>query len=323
MPFIVRPLRVRIQPALAASLLVATACARVEPRSAARGTNARLALPAELAPARAWSGFENGDGSVAVRVAELHQVVPDPELAVQQVLVEKLGAALRSKEDATVAGLPAVLARIEPLDASKGWTDWQLLVFGPKDTLDVRARFPRAQERWSAPLRAALLGLEWSPGATSDVFEGPSFRLRPPKGWTRTTSVQGIYTFVAPRSGTTSAERFLDPSLTVVVESGAIDAEFLDTELVLRMQARDNAQDWSVVESTRIRVAGLPAHMLLAHARVLPEDRELFFLGVLVSGDGLTWWLHGEARRELEGSALNEVRTALLSFERLPAETVR
>ncbi len=135
--------------------------------------------------------------------------------------------------------------------------------------------------------------------------------------------MQGIYTFVAPRSGATSAERFLDPSLTVVVESGAIDAEFLDTELVLRMQARDNAQDWSVVESTRIRVAGLPAHMLLAHARVLPEDRELFFLGVLVSGDGLTWWLHGEARRELEGSALNEVRTALLSFERLPAETVR
>ena len=41
---------------------------------------------------------------------------------------------------------------------------------------------------------------------------------------------------MAPRSGTTSAERFLDPSLTVVVESGAIDAEFLDTELVLRAE---------------------------------------------------------------------------------------
>ncbi|MBK7877748.1 MAG: hypothetical protein IPJ77_18860 [Planctomycetes bacterium] len=317
-----------VAPALVTSVLALGVACSPAPAGPARalGTNVELHVPDGLAPVRAYSGFESADGSVSVRVTELHQALPDRERVLDAVLEQRLGNALRSREDVTVAGLPAVLARLEPGESttSAAWTDWQLLVFGPEDTLDVRARFPRGDERWAGPLRAALLGLAWKPGMQHEVFEGPGFRIRPPPGFVHTTSAQGIYTFVAPADAAApKSDRLLDPSVSVVVERGAIDAEFLDPELSLRLQARAGAKDWSVVQSTRLQLAGLPALEVLAHGRLDPGEREFFLVGVLVSGDEHTWWLHGEARLTAEAQELPRLRAALLSFERFTPEAAR
>jgi hypothetical protein len=300
------------------SLLALALAACSEERSAATrvlGTGASIVVPAGLEPARTYSGFEDERGLVSVRVSELRNAMPDAQSAVAEDLGPKLGHRLRSQERLVVGGLPASLLLLDTGREDAPWTDWQLMVFGEKDTLDVRGRFPRGEhERWQPALRDALLGVQWRPAPTTGVFEGPGFRLRPPPGYVHAVSALGVYTFTRYAEGQPS---ILDPSFSVVLQAGTLAPEELLAEFDRRLQARPGTTDWNVIQSSAVDVGGIPAREVLAHARLSKEDEPFFLVGALFVDQGVIWWLHGEARVELEAVELPRMRACLFSFERV------
>ena len=272
-------------------------------------------MPPGLAPARTYSGFEDDRGLVSVRVSELRNPMPDAQRAVADDLGPKLGPRLRSQERLVVGGLPASLLLLDTGREDAPSTDWQLMVFGAKDTLDVRGRFPREEhERWQPALRAALLGVEWNPAPTAGVFEGPGFKLRPPPGYAHAASALGVYTFTQHAE---SQPSLLDPSFSVVLQAGTLAPLELLVEFDRRLQARPGTTDWKVIQSSAVEVGGVPAREVLAHARLAEEDEPFFLVGALFVDQGVIWWLHGEARLELEPVELPRMRACLYSFERV------
>lgn len=314
MPRIVPQKRARIHASV--YLVLSLAACSPERASPTRvpGTGASLVVPTGLRPARTYSGLEDERGLVSVHVSELRNAMPDAQRAVAEDLGPKLGPRLQSQERLVVGGLPASLLLIDNGRDDAPWTDWQLMVFGATDTLDVRARFPRDEhDQWQSLLRESILGVEWSPAAANDVFDGPGFRLRPPPGYRHAASTLGVYTFTQRAKGEPSQ---LDPSLSVVLQAGTLTPEELPVELGRRLEVRPGTTDWKVLQSNVIDIAGIQAREVLAHARYVKEDEPFFLVGALFVDDGVTWWLHGEAHADLEEVELLRMRASIYSLER-------
>ena len=183
------------------------------------------------------------------------------------------------------------------------------------------AGFPEEMaERWSEPLRAALAGLAWTPDEPEHEFEGPGFRFRPPPGFARTTNAFGSYAFAPADRARTDRLDALEPSLSVLVNATELDPSALETEARARLEARAGTSDWTYERSIAVTRSGIPGWEILAHAlQAVDEGRKepFFTLATLVHADGITWWLHGEARTEFEPAYRPLFETSVRGFERV------
>ncbi|MBE0704933.1 MAG: hypothetical protein IH582_17520, partial [Afipia sp.] len=142
-----------------------------------RGTRTSLQPPKGFSLADRFPGFQRADVQSSIMVTEIRAPAAEMMKGKTKEGLAARGMTLISSNAEKIGGRQALLLHVAQNAAGAAFLKWMLVTGDQNTSLMIVGTFPKAAEaRVGAAIKSAVLTASWTPGGSTDHFEGLPFR---------------------------------------------------------------------------------------------------------------------------------------------------
>lgn len=277
------------------------------------GTGTSLRPPPGFSVADRFPGFLRADLQSSITVTELPAPAPTLTQAMTREAMASQGMTLLSSATEKVAGREGLLVQAAQNVGGTEFLKWILTIGDDRHTVVIVATYPRSADAgMGSAIRRSLLDATWTPGGSTDDFEGLPFRVTPTPALKVAGRVGNM--LMLNESGTLTSA---DPANALyIVGSSTSEVQIADLRAFAEERARQTTslKDFSLVEERPIQVGGRAGHELVMRAADVKTGVAMRLYQVIAPEPGgylIVQGLVGEARA---ADMLSEFRRVTETF---------
>ncbi len=276
------------------------------------GTGVSLTPPDGFVLADEFPGLKHPDTESSIMVTEMPFPADTLRASLTPERAAERGMVISDTETVELAGQEGSLYSIVQNVQGNVYQKWMAVFGSEEETVMVVATFlEKHASEMSAPTRAALLSVSWSPDATQDPFEGLSFRIDESP---RLEIAQRVSNMLILNLSGEIAEG--EPSEAMMIVGSSFEASVGDLEEFSRRRLKmmDGVVDVGDFQGREITVADHAAYELTASGTDEDSEAPLALYQVIVPAGDVYYIAYGQVGAADAAEYLPEFRQVAQSL---------
>lgn len=277
------------------------------------GTQVSLVAPEGFKPAELFSGFQRDDMGSSIMIMEMPTSAGNLRPSLTKDNLATQGMALLSLESVRIDNQDGLLAAVTQTVNDVPFRKW-LGLFGTSQTaVMLVATYPDVfAAEMAEPLKRAVLSARLTPTATTDVFEGLTFRITETATLKVASRISNM--LVLTRNGQGPPVPPSEPLLAIGSSSERV--QVADIEALARTSLLQTTRVKAIrnLQGAPISIAGLPGYELTAAAQDSESGTELTLYQALVVSENVYYLMRGMVGASASKPYLDEFRAVVASL---------